>query len=200
MNALLQHILPELRYASLTKNCARRSLALTLASMVLHLHDTPWLEDTWSMNDIHIVDPKTLLTDQPYVSRNFSASSSPDPSIQQPVKKLKIIRNGVVFALGVALLEISYGKALSSFEKPDDIDEGGRQDLTALNIAYRLVEGLPGQELPYYANATRRCIYCDFDSPVCNLDNVDFRERFYQGVIVPLQKDYDYVMDGGGTP
>lgn len=174
-------------------------MALTLASMVLHLHDTPWLEDTWSMNDIHIVDPKTLLTDQPYVSRNFSASSSPNPPMQQPVKKLQIIRNSVVFALGVALLEISYGKVLSSFETPNDIDEGGRQDLTNLSIAYRLVEGLPGQELPQYANATRRCIYCDFDSLVCSLKNVDFRERFYQGVIVPLQKDYDYVMDGGGT-
>jgi len=163
--------------------------------MVLHLHDTPWLEDSWSMNDIHIVNPQTLLADQPYISRNFLTSSSLDTPMQS-TQGYPLIRNSIVFALGVALLEISYGKALSSFETPDDIDQSGRQELTDYRIAHRLVEKLATRELPKFANAIRRCIYCIFDSPVCSLKDDDFREKFYQGVIVPLQENYDCVMDG----
>jgi hypothetical protein len=168
--------------------------------MVLHLHDTPWLEDTWSMNDIHIVNPKTLLTDQPYISRNFSALSNSDSPMQQSIQRLRIIKNSIVFSLGVSLLEISYGKALSSFETPDDLDQGKRQQWTDYLIAYRLAEDLATRELPNFADATRRCIHCNFDSSVYSLKDDDFRERFYQGVIVPLQKDYDYVMDNCGNP
>ena len=67
-------------------------------------------------------------------------------------------------------------------------------------IAYRLAEDLPSRELPNFADATRRCIECTFDSQKCSLDNDDFRERFYQGVVVPLQKDYDYVMGSRRIP
>jgi hypothetical protein len=31
------------------------------------------------------------------------------------------------------------------------------------------------------------------------LDDDDFRERFYQGVIVPLRKDYEYVVSTVAT-
>jgi hypothetical protein len=166
--------------------------------MVLNLHDTPWLEDTWSMNDIHIVSPKTLLADQPYVSRNFSASSKPGPTMQS-IQRLRIIKNSIVFALGVALLEISYGKTLSSFETPDDLDQGRRLEWTDYLIACRLAEDLRTRELPNFANATRRCIHCILDSSVYSLKDNDFRESFYQGVIVPLQKDYDFVMGNLGN-
>lgn len=175
----------------------RCSLALTLASAVLHLHDTPWLTETWSMNDIHIMGRTSLLSDQPYLSKNFVPSTN-NPCTITPGQRLRIIKNSIIFALGVALLEISYGSPLSTFETAEDLDQGKRLDWTDYFIADRLAEGLAARELPNYADATRRCIHCNFDSSVYSLKNDDFRERFYQGVIVPLQKDYDYVMDNHG--
>jgi hypothetical protein len=107
---------------------------------------------------------------------------------------MRIIKNSITFALGVALLEISYGQPLHTFATEEDLDAGRRTAFTDYLIAERLVEGLRTRELPSYANATQRCIHCNFEASVFSLDDDDFRERFYQGVLVPLRKDYDYVI------
>ncbi|KAF2468960.1 uncharacterized protein BDR25DRAFT_344152 [Lindgomyces ingoldianus] len=169
------------------------TLALTLASAVLQLHNTPWLAENWSMKDIHIMNnaQPSLLTDQPYICKNF-ASTTPLPQTQH--KRSRVVKNSVVFALGIALLEISYGKPLSAFETQDDLDDHeNRNPLTEYFVADRLAEKIHVRELRNYADATRRCVHCIFDSSVYSLEDDDFRERFYQGVIVPLQQDYDYV-------
>ncbi|KAB2107584.1 hypothetical protein AG0111_0g3844 [Alternaria gaisen] len=166
------------------------TLALTLASAVYHLYNTPWLEETWDLNDICILS-QSLLSDQPYISREFPATAVPPAQNQ----RVRIIKNSIIFALGVALLEISYGKPLNTFVASEDLDENGnRTAFTDFLIAVRLVEGLRTRELPHYADATQRCILCNFEASVFSLDNDDFRERFYQGVIVPLRKDYEYVV------
>jgi hypothetical protein len=149
------------------------------------------------MNDIHIMGQTSLLSDQPYLSKNFVPLTKNPPSAT-PRQKLRIIKNSIVFALGVALLEISYGSPLSTFETAEDLDQGKRLDWTDYFIADRLAEGLAARELPNYTDATRRCIHCSFDSSVYSLKDNNFRERFYQGVVIPLQKDYDYVMDNRG--
>jgi hypothetical protein len=166
------------------------TLALTLASAVYHLHNTPWLEETWDLNDICILS-QSLLSDQPYISREFPAIAAPPAQSQ----RMRIIKNSIIFALGVALLEISYGKPLNTFVTSEDLDaNGNRTAFTDYLIADRLIEGLRMRELENYADATQRCIHCNFEASVFSLDNDDFRERFYQGVIVPLRKDYEYVV------
>ncbi|CAN9299455.1 unnamed protein product [Alternaria alternata] len=166
------------------------TLALTLASAVYHLHNTPWLEETWDLNDICILS-QSLLSDQPYISREFPATAA-SPAQNQ---RMRIIKNSIIFALGVALLEISYGKPLNTFATSEDLDaNGNRTAFTDYLIADRLAEGLRTRELPNYADATQRCIHCNFEASVYSLDDDDFRERFYQGAIVPLRKDYEYVV------
>ncbi|KAI4956191.1 hypothetical protein J4E91_000402 [Alternaria rosae] len=168
------------------------TLALTLASAVYHLHNTPWLEETWDLNDICILS-QSVLYDQPYISRDFPATATPPAHSQ----RMRIIKNSIIFALGVALLEISYGKPLQTFVTKEDLDDatGNRTAFTDYLIAVRLAEGLRTRELTNYADATQRCIYCNFEASVFSLDDDDFRERFYQGVIVPLRKDYEYVVN-----
>ncbi|KAF2867390.1 hypothetical protein BDV95DRAFT_610791 [Massariosphaeria phaeospora] len=168
------------------------TLALTLADAVLQLHDTPWLGETWSTKDIFILShgQTPILLSQPYVSKSFT---SPTNATQFCGSKHRIIKNATVFALGIALLEISYGRRLITFETPDDLDDhGNRTLLTDYLIADRLVESIHTRELPNFANAARRCVHCNFDGVVYSLKNDSFRENFYQGVIVPLQQDYDY--------
>ncbi|KIW92792.1 uncharacterized protein Z519_06641 [Cladophialophora bantiana CBS 173.52] len=61
----------------------RLSIAISLASSHLQLHWTPWLRSLWSKTDIEfLVDPQDenrVLTDKPYLSRDFYQSSSFDP-------------------------------------------------------------------------------------------------------------------------
>jgi len=167
------------------------TLAVTLASAVYHLHNTSWLEETWGLNDICILS-QSVLSDQPYISREFPATAIPKSQSQ----RVAIIKNSIIFALGVALLEISYGKPLHTYVTVDDFDAAGnRTAFTDYLIAVRLAEGLRARELTNYADATQRCIHCNFEASVFSLDDDDFRERFYQGVIVPLRKDYEYVVN-----
>jgi len=165
------------------------TLALTLASAVYYLHDTPWLEETWDLNDICILN-SSVLSDQTYISREFPSNPKPTASSQ----RIAIIKNRFVFALGVALLEMSYGKPIQSFEIADDLESGRRTNFTDFLIAQRLANGLRTRELPNYATAVQRCVLCNFETSVFSLDDDDFRERFYQGVLVPLKKDYEYVI------
>lgn len=133
----------------------------------------------------------TALFSELYVSKSFaSVSNSQQPASLQP---RCFIRNEMVFALGVALLELSYGEPLSSFKTPQDLDDNGNETpCTEAFIAHRLADTINNRELHNYAKATLRCIRCVFDCFSSSLNDDDFRESFYQGVIVPLQKDYDY--------
>jgi len=159
---------------------------------VLRLHDTPWLNETWSANDIVLLGHNLSPSDQPYISRTFS---SIQPITQASIKKHRIIKNTTIFAFGVASLEIFHSKRLKTFETPYDLEEQGKRTMwTDYFIADRLVGDIHKRELPNFANVTRRCVHCNFDGTVYSLDDDDFRERFNQGVIVPLQQDYDYAM------
>jgi hypothetical protein len=164
-----------------------------LANAVLRLHDTPWLSETWDMRDVCIINlNRNSHATEPYLSKKFSTTSNVAALHRS---NPRVIKNATIFALGVALLEISHGKRLSAYEAPDDLDkEGNRTIWTEYLVADRLVENIHTRELPNFANAARRCVHCNFEATVYDLNNEDFRERFYQGVIVPLQKDYEYAM------
>jgi hypothetical protein len=162
----------------------------------MKLHDTPWLADTWTTDDISFMskDLSASIDQPPYISSNFSSGSI----VARLPSKHRLIKNGPIFALGVALLEISHGSRLGNFVTSDDLDaSGGRTALTDYLIADRLVEDIDKRELRNFADATRRCVHCNFDGAVYDLSDDDFRERFYQGVVVPLQNDYEYACRGG---
>jgi len=66
--------------------------------------------------------------------------------------------------------------------------------MTKLSIASRLVDLMRTRELPDYTQAVTRCISCDFGMPSYNFHDKEFRERSYEDVIIPLQKDYEYAV------
>ncbi|KAF8246381.1 hypothetical protein K440DRAFT_632076 [Wilcoxina mikolae CBS 423.85] len=169
------------------------TITLTLASAVSQLHDTPWLSESWGMKDIYFINDRkgTSLFDQPYVSKSFAPAPNSQQSTQS--KSRCFIKNEMVFALGVALLELSYGKPLLSFKTADDLDgQGNETSFTEFSIANRLIDDIRGRELPNYAEAVIRCIRCNFNTFTYSFDVDEFRECFYQGVIQPLQQDYEY--------
>lgn len=158
-----------LRSALDDPNFARRSrlqLAVTLASSVLQLHETSWLNEDWGKDDILFItrSGKTGY-DDPFLSQGDQVSQSLGKCI--PISMRRIIRNRALYALGVSLIELWYGKSLSKLQHPDDgpLGTGNAQAdaMTEWNTADRIVDELYSDAGGKYADAVRRCIRCDFD-------------------------------------
>ncbi|KAI4708103.1 hypothetical protein J4E89_007223 [Alternaria sp. Ai002NY15] len=173
----------------------RLKLAVTLASSVLQLHETPWLDQCWNKDSIFFVKrPGMIMYDQPFVSRDFNHATPPAETGMPPSMKC-IIRNQPLYALGVALIELWYNKPLQELWKEQDglFDTGVRQDdlMTEWRTANRLVDDLYNEAGGMYGDAVRRCIRCDFDRRASSLDDIEFQRDVYHGVVSQLKKNYE---------
>ncbi|KAF4482278.1 hypothetical protein CGGC5_v009487 [Colletotrichum fructicola Nara gc5] len=111
----------------------RRAIALALATGVLQLFDTPWLRDRWSINDIYVDKREQACL---FVMMELDAPLKQDPTERKNHQSLLVHPNPRLFALAVALLELTYGAPLSSFREKGDGDD----DFTELRIADRLTQ------------------------------------------------------------
>lgn len=104
----------------LVLSCAERFfLAVTVASAVLPLHNTPWLKERWTLNGILIhVDDADDLRGRVYVSKIFKEPF--DFQIGQHDEDHPGVRNTTLFALGIALVELCLGQILESMRNEDD--------------------------------------------------------------------------------
>ena len=162
----------------------------------MQLHDTPWLARSWDLKDICFLKDRTgaYFLDRPYVSLSFTPAESNTLQRSPRAHHRRLVKNEIVFALGVALLELSYSRPLADLTTPFDLDDEGKADATTeYSIATRLATDIHLHELPNYAKAASRCVHCNFDSFSYNLTEREFRERFYEGVVVPLKEDWEYV-------
>lgn len=128
-----------LQWARLTRK-ARLQLALTLASSVLQLHKTPWLNEKWSKSDILFFQGNDgRLYEQPYVLKSFS--SLPETSKIEAPRTFPIVRNEIAFALGVLLIELCLGRPLEDQRAPEDLDPSGNASpFTDFLTARRLID------------------------------------------------------------
>lgn len=169
----------------------RLGLALTVASSVLQLYDTPWLHQYWSKRDILVdMTRKQEILERAFISELFpppTTSDIPGYNLSYP------FRNLTLFCLGVVLIEITLGRTLESMRTEDDpLNENGEPDmLTHLSIARRLLEtGTILTEAGIrYGDVVYRCIWSEFGVLNTSLDNADFRHAVYDGVIAPLEED-----------
>lgn len=164
-------------------------LAVTLATSVLQLNKTPWLKDRWSSDDVLFLPPTGEASPArcAYISRPFAPASLPRTNtISLPNRPT--VRNEALFALGVALIELSLGKPLEFFIEPGDLDANGeRTMITEYIVAKRLMTKVAQKEGNRYTDAVNRCLHGLFDGLEPDLTNEKFRQGFYQGVVVELR-------------
>ena len=170
--------------------CHRFKIAAHLASAVLHFHGTPWLDDRWNLRDISLIRGPETKAGEPHISKKF-------PRLTQDAKHghhgASFIPNEVLFSLGVALLELSYGRPLLSFQGPEEaelIQFDNNMPFAKIQIAYRLARDLADREPPRYVDAVDMCLRCRFDTTARSLDEPKLLALFYQGVVSPLQDIY----------
>jgi hypothetical protein len=166
-------------------------VAVDLASSVLQLYKTPWLDEQWSDNDVYFVHrpgvPLSTLYEHPFVYRKFSSQTSAHPSPSQRAVG-RVIRNQTLFTLGILLIELLYGKSIEELQLPRDLDCEGTP-----GVAWCTAERLIKEEIEYeagmlYLDAVRRCVRCDFNRKESTLDDEAFQQAVFDGVVAPLEK------------
>lgn len=87
-----------------------------------------------------------------------------------------------------------HSQPLNNSITASDLDNDGKADfMTEYSIATRLAQEIHRRELPNYAKAASRCVHLNFDTNVYDLTEEQFKDRFYEGVVVPLKEDWEYV-------
>jgi hypothetical protein len=170
-------------------------LAVILATSILQLHSTPWLDRNNWKEHIRFVRAKGKKSPFAYIQKRFDAHVQTAASAQRARRGSfsSPIRNETIFALGITLIELSLGRTLRYFETADDLGPDGQPNfLTDLSIAQRLVmEEVSQKEGERYANTVNRCINCIFDGIDPSLEDEQFRQAFYQSAVVPLKEVRD---------
>lgn len=175
----------------------RLQLAVTLASSVLQLHETPWLNDDWSIDNIFFIErPGMDAYKYPFVARQFH-QTSPASVNTIPSSLTYVIPNQTLYGLGIALIELWYGKTLTELHKAGDgpLDPANAQMnfLTMFNTAFRLVSELEDEAGEMYSDAVRRCIQCDFKSRARNFRDAQFQSAVFEGVVAQLKANYEFL-------
>lgn len=173
----------------------RLYLAFILASTVLQLHTTPWLNERWGKSDIlflrQLGGSRSPLTEQPYISKPFASSVITRPSCKNKAlcSTGPMIRNKSIFDLGILLIELCFNKSLEQLREPEDLNNGKPNAYTDFSTANRLIQSVYNEAGNRYGDAVRRCIRCDFDQREETFESNEFRQAVYHRVVAPLEDD-----------
>ena len=170
----------------------RLHLARSLATAVLQYHATPWLRRAWRSEDIYFFGLDEQSTSQQCLSLPAPhlnvCVKGPDSSLSSTstFQTEGLMRNPLIFGLGVVLLEIGHAKTLRALQKPRDVRSNGDQ-VSEYLAATRLVSSI-GRELgSTYGQIVQKCLYCDFGCGD-DLSSPKLQVVFYQDVVKELEK------------
>lgn len=170
-------------------------VAVAIASSALQLYDSGWLGKGWPTNSVYFFRRKTRdLFEQVYVSRPILAKNALDcASDENQTPPTPYIWNSTLFQLGILLIELCLGKTIEQLRITEDLSLGASTPnaLANLSTAERLLQGgqLSKEASLRYQSAVNRCIYCNFDQESTSLENDQFRQAVYDGVVAPLEQD-----------
>lgn len=95
-----------------------------------------------------------------------------------------MIRSDVLLALGLALVELCFGRTLEDMRKPNDADINDTMRRT--KTATRLL-GKVNQEMgPAYGAVVRRCLFQPFDVQELSLEIEEVQQQVLDNIVTPL--------------
>ena len=203
----LDRLLDPAEQGPLQKLLSRRqrlNIAAILASSFLQLDQTSWLKSQWNSSDIyfHYRDEDVVLTSRavfppPHVACRLSDShSEPNHAPKPPLPRVRQARSETLLTLGLALVELCFGRTLEKMQIPEDTDKNENESLTRLNTAIRKLDEVYDENGYHYGDVVRRCLYCPFDVRDASLDDEKFEQAVFDDVVTPLIEDVK-VFNGG---
>lgn len=168
---------------------SRVGLARQFATAVLQFQSTPWLRDTWGSRKVLIRQSSDDEEEDNRGSQAFISAQIDGPNCSivraQSLPSPVVVRNQLLFSLGVMLLELAFQKPLVEMIKESDMNSahpGNTEYLTADRLS-RQVGAHMG---PRYAEVVRKCIHCYFASGN-DLKQSKLQAEFYQDVVCELE-------------
>lgn len=195
LGKLLQEASASVRVGGLQLPYKRIRLGRQLALALLQFHQTCWLRDSWSSDDILISDADDNIRGDPKQVQDTASESYANVSIreqvvpeeQQVARPLPYIRNRALFNLGKILLELAFQKRFHQFDKPDDLEPNLTDDSVDFFTAKRLLCTVSAELGARFARVIERCIECDF-AHGSDLNSELLQASFYQYVICELER------------
>ena len=184
----------------------RLTIAVNLASSLLQLHATPWLNEAWSKKDIWFFranstsSKKHVDFEQPYVSYDFAgpnATSLPSCNTQQANRIPH--GNPSLLSLGIVLLELGLDTPIENvISEMNTSDEAAEKASTILWTAQQWENDAAGELSYSYRKVVQHCIRCFFDPlpPTTSLHDGDFMRAVSRDVIVSLQEELRLFLEG----
>lgn len=96
----------------------------------------------------------------------------------------------------MTLIELCFGKTLTSLRKPRDKNQLQDERAKNINCAFRLLDSgwILGEMGETYEGVVRRCLRQLFDFQDFDLDKEEVQQKVYDTVVVPLSDDLDNLM------
>ena len=183
----------------------RLQIAVTLASSILQLDGTSWLRSRWSSTDILFQhQPPNFDLSQPYLSSRVYADSPGTSAQESSISDINtrehihgkatnetayLIHNEILFALGITLIELAFGKPLVDMQRPEDVQSS--EILTTIKTTHRLLDQVYNESGGRYGDVVRRCLQCSFDVKDKTFENDEFQEAVFELVVNPLMQDLE---------
>ena len=180
----------------------RLVLGIKIASALLQLHGTPWLVENWSKADIRFRRQHdgvcSAILSQPFLSKSFvSPTCQSKPALPKHPASSLGIRNQGIFALGLILTELWFGKPIDHLRETMEVEPLNQAfDTTNFATTTRLLDLVYDEAGTWYGDAVRRCINCDFDQRYNTLDKEGLKEAVHAGVIAPLEQNLEAFCGG----
>ncbi|KAF5576615.1 hypothetical protein FPANT_10834 [Fusarium pseudoanthophilum] len=171
-------------------------LALVIASSVLQLSKTAWLPEALTPKNVHFFRRgNTLSYEHPFLRRRLPEYSFKRLNDAEDSRGYALSSNPTLLALGMLLLEIILGSSLRQLQIQDEKSLDGDNDglIQDLTIANRMLEQRVALINPAYKAVVERCIGCT-DSK--ELDEDDFRQTVYNGVVMELEAIWEHTKLG----
>jgi len=188
----------------------RLRLGVELASSLMHLHTTRWLDESWGKCDILFpqkasrkrrMSGEEIMILEADLKKPVVRSFRPQSHSRQQSEataRVPISYDKNLFSLGVVLIELWFGKRLQDLSEPQDTVVKDNPDFTNWITALRLVPIIEEEAGEMYGGAVRRCIQ-GMDSAVRTLENDDFKSKFATEVVSELERNceaYTASLDG----
>jgi hypothetical protein len=161
----------------------RLFLAAKLACSVLQLHGS-WLKRYWRARDIMFTkDPKEFkeFLEQPYLMLHIFRNKDKSTVTLPP-----LIRSGILFSLGLTLVELSLCCPISALRTAED--ENSNEAVMDLNAASRHLNDVYMESGTKYGDVVEKCLF-GLGSNEAKLEEDEGQEILFEIIVAPLLED-----------
>ncbi|PKY03642.1 hypothetical protein P168DRAFT_304996 [Aspergillus campestris IBT 28561] len=166
----------------------RLQLAVKLACSVLRFHGN-WLRAQWQSGDIMFTTTESSQQRNPYIMWDVPGSMDSQTMCKDKTSSV-LVRNEVLFPLGLTLVELSLCQNLDDLYEPKDHDIVPAH--TLLKTASRCLSSVQAESGADYADVVDKCLRWH-GSREESLEDEAFQERVFRDIIVPLMQDLSHL-------